>query len=263
MFNFIYDIYFDLKWKLSTWLQKKAFKDMNNLARITAGVFEVVLKDGQKERVIPDTEHPLHKSRLKEVRSHINSLHDGYRLATMNVGDSITHLTETQVAELFEIFAPLSGSVAFHIQQMLKGIHATLKKKRIHVPHLCIGTITGNQDIPYERWSESEKDLIATLNLARKLLPDTTITYYAYPPAYNLNIIKHAFHIEALAVEWALADGNANVISLKKMGGGFFGLFATTKYSSDGIHLTPRGGYRLRKAFKKALTGDPGQYILA
>jgi hypothetical protein len=257
----LFDFFDDLKWKILTWFHRKEYKKNLNLAMLNALGMESILKDQQETKILPEFSHPLHSQRVKEVKELIEDITVG-SLVDLNIGDSLTHLAEKHFRDI-EIFAPLSGSWSFHILEMFKAILLFIKKKKLLVETVYVGTALGNPMLSYENFDESVKDCLNLLTEIRKSLPDTRIVYYGLPPAYNLNIVRNTFDAEAKIYRWIFEDDNAVLISLKKFGKGFLGLFPTIEFSSDGVHLTDMGADRLAESFYKAKLVKPDSIILA
>lgn len=152
----------------------------------------------------------------------------------------------------------LPGSWSHHILSVAE----TLRPKIRQVSCILTGCGAGNPLLNFQEIEYTIAQLREYLDKMRELYPEAKLIVYGMPPVNHFHVMKHWQHIEYIMMEWVAFDSNSVFISFAELST-FFGLAPKARYNQDGIHLSPRGGYRFNIAVEKAIDAEPGEVIYA
>lgn len=231
---------------IETWLNRREYRKNHVTAQALAAGAELALRE--KKHPMPEVRHPLHARRLKEYKDQIARLPIG-KLLTINFGDSLTDLTREYLT-VFDGIYSISGSWSNHMADMAADTRQALKMRPVRT--IAVGTLGGNPLLAYEPIQPTIDRAIAALDRIRELYPVAKIVVYGLPPVYNLNATAHSWEFDLAMLRWCQADRNATFASLKSFGRGFLWLRPSFRWSSDGVHFTPRAASKFDQLIRRA-----------
>lgn len=235
--------------RIEQYLNRRGFEKAHRIAKTMAVTSEILFTALQKPDT-PEIEHPLHAQRKALYISQLSTVQK--QKVAINFGDSLTDLARRYLTSV-DWIASISGSWSNHIAQMAREVKAALASSGKSVDCVFVGTLGGNPLLIYESLPETINRAARALDEIRSLYPDARIVVYGLPPVYNLHATRNAYSFDAALLDWVMKDRDAVFIDLHgKFGRGFLWLFPDVVWSSDGVHLTPRGATKLNKYFHRA-----------
>lgn len=216
---------------------------------------------GDSTARLPDEPHPAHDERVSDYIKQIPMLPAGTPIA-VSVGDSLIDLTREYMTSI-DYILNISGAWSYHCEQMIKTMAPVMRANYIKVGTYVGGTYAGNPQLLLENYDKSKRDALHTHDVARNAWPDARAILIGFPPVWSLHASVNSWDFDQSLLEWAVKDGNAAVISLKKLGTGFLNLKPTYENSLEGIHLGAQAARRLNRAIEKAKTSVSGALIFA
>lgn len=186
-------------------------------------------------------EHPKHKSCINEFKK---SIKYSLKLDSINFGDSLTDFARRYITSVDGIYS-IGGSWHKHMLQVAQDLAIYLK--RFNIKYIFIGTLGGNPLLVYQDFDKTVAYSLRVLDGIRELFKEAKIIVYGLPPAFNINVLKNTIAFDEELRQWTFNDGNASFIDLKKHLGGFF---PKSRWSSDGVHLSPKGARILSDLFE-------------
>jgi len=242
---------------ISTFLQKRNFKKMHEKSKSLAPAVHLLgTSTDPKDITLP---HPHHAQRMLEFGEAIGIVktklfRPGLRI---NFGDSMSDFQRKELT-FFDLILSIAGSWSGHIKRVIEETAVLLKDKK--VDFIGIGTLGGNPTLAYQSPDWVRKEAKACLDFLRKKYPKAKIAVYGLPPTYNINAIQNYLSFDLFLYEWVKNDSNAVFISFKKLADKT-GILPSTRWSSEGVHLTPESAVAFNDAFDKA-AGMPPKSIV-
>ena len=206
-----------------------------------------------------NVKHPLHELRLNEFKQRIHSLKNKKGLC-VNFGDSLTDLTRKWIDSI-DVICSVAGMWHYHMAQMADDVKVEISKCNIGVDHVVVGCLGGNPLLVYQNLNDTVKNSINALDKIKANFPNAKFLVYGLPPTYNINVAESTYSFDATLLGWCKLNQGV-FISLKHLGS-FFGIFAKTRWSNDGIHFTPKAARRFSKAVEKAKSAQHGSVVYA
>jgi len=222
--------------KIKTWLNLREYKK-NIKVSIFSSIYLFLSNDGLDKRTDKALPHPLNSVRLPKYFEEVSKLPFG---CNVSFGDSLVDLSREQM-DIFDGIFNISGQWAEHTMQTIMDLCEVLLLKQ--PKNIGIGCLGGNPMLVYQNYEYVKRTTIECLDYLRIKFPYANIIVYGCPPNYSINVTRHAIEYEELVKNWTI-NNSAKFISLYELLKGFF---PKAKHSSDGIHLTEYGAWKLNK----------------
>lgn len=249
--------------KLSTWWKLRDYRKMHKVGQAVALWLWLLSEQTPDEQQLwRNTDpHPSYEERLVDYRDAIeNNLDEDW--SCIAFGNSLKDIPRKDFLTVPEYANfSISGSRSHNMLRMARVIHAILEQngKLDEVKYVFVGTLEGNGFLVGMPYKQAIDRAIAALDEIRELFPNARIIVDSIPPTYSVAANVGRWPYEYALIDWVNRDRDAVLISFKKMGMWFPGVWL----SSDGVHHTPAGTRRFDFAMGESIMANRGEVIYA
>lgn len=178
---------------------------------------------------------------------------------TLLFGDSIAAQARDYIDNVVDrrLNMSLGGMRAGHMLQLFRDMLPLFKFYGFVPNHIVVGTPDGNGLLQHYEIEIIKRDCIILFNTIRCEFPISRMELYGLPLTIVDYAIQHYAKYTSNIYRWVLSDGDSVFIPLMHDFVESMHIIMKANYSSDGVHLTPKGMILFGKLIERGKTDFP------